>query len=125
MADATHLPPTTFQASRLSCKGSQALHSPRHGIRSVSVTQPSSPSVNLRHGPHVQNMNMDLSYLDQDVKVLEKLGQVLQTDSVTEIQKWFATASIEESKKERLLLSTLRNTGPAQADTLLPGKKCN
>ncbi|XP_074003672.1 uncharacterized protein C4orf17 homolog [Numenius arquata] len=80
-------------------KQSQASTPPatRQGIRSVSVTQPCSPSVNLCHGPHVQeNMNMDLSYLDQDMKVLEKLGQVLQTDSVTKIQKWFARASTEE-----------------------------
>ncbi|KAM6361117.1 uncharacterized protein FN964_003745 [Alca torda] len=42
----------------------------RQGVRSVSVTQPSSPFVNLRHGPHVQqNVNGDLSYLDQDIKV--------------------------------------------------------
>ncbi|XP_063191457.1 uncharacterized protein C4orf17 homolog isoform X1 [Chroicocephalus ridibundus] len=69
----------------------------RQGIHSVSVTQPSSPFVNLRHGPHVQqNVNLDLNYLDQDIKVLGKLGQVLQTDSLTEIQKWFARASTEE-----------------------------
>ncbi|XP_014796554.1 PREDICTED: uncharacterized protein C4orf17 homolog [Calidris pugnax] len=184
--------PTTPE--KLLKKQSQAStpSSTRQGARSVSVTPPSSPSVNLRPGAHVQNMNVDLGYLDQDMKVLEKLGQVLQTDSVTQIQKWFETASIEEkgfvyrlifskptdkgvlnskegpaenmntqtllqphplprrgpegdmnqsrsssrssvasqninqeSNKERLLLSRLRNTSPAEADTLLPGKNCN
>ncbi|KFQ90214.1 Uncharacterized protein C4orf17, partial [Phoenicopterus ruber ruber] len=51
----------------------------RQGIHVAPLTQPSSPFVNLHYGPRVQN----LSYLDQEIKVLEKLSTILQTDSLT------------------------------------------
>ncbi|KAM9295764.1 LOW QUALITY PROTEIN: uncharacterized protein C4orf17 homolog [Morus bassanus] len=123
----------------------------REGIHIPPLTQPPSPFVNLHRGPRIQeNMNSHLSYLDQKIKVLEKLSKILQTDSLIEIQKWFAKAGEKEKdlvssliyseltdkgmpnakeenmkslewEKECLLLSTLRK-GPAEADTLFPGK---
>nr|XP_025965095.1 uncharacterized protein C4orf17 homolog [Dromaius novaehollandiae] len=80
------------------------------GIHAASLTQPSSPFINLRHNPHIQeNMNYVPSYLDQGIKVkpecsftlscfhvLEKLCKVLQTDSLAEIQGWLSRASIKE-----------------------------
>ncbi|KAM6071947.1 uncharacterized protein C4orf17 homolog isoform 1-T2 [Theristicus caerulescens] len=165
----------------------------RQGIHVAPLTQPSSPFANLQYSPRSQeNVNSDLSYLDQEIKVLEKLSKILQTDSLTEIQKWFAKAGKKEKdfvssliyseptdkgvlnskegtaenmdslsllkplptlergpewemnqsrssskesvasrkmkqerEKECLLLSMLRNRGPAQADPLFPGKNCN
>ncbi|XP_049670883.1 uncharacterized protein C4orf17 homolog [Accipiter gentilis] len=174
-----------FQASAQPANG--------EGNHVMSLTQPSTPLINLDYSPCIQNnVNSDSSYLDQKIKVLEKLSEILQTDSLTEIQKWFARASKKEkdfvssliyseltdkavlnskegtaenmnsqslltplptlqkvpggemnqsrsSAKESLasrnvkqkrekechLLSRLRNRGPAQADTLLPGKNSN
>ncbi|KAM6206104.1 LOW QUALITY PROTEIN: uncharacterized protein WM294_003172 [Sarcoramphus papa] len=67
----------------------------RQGTHVTPLTQASSPFVNLHSpGSRIQeNVNSDVSYLDQDIKVLEKLGKILQTDSLSEIQKWFARAS--------------------------------
>ncbi|XP_040980502.1 uncharacterized protein C4orf17 homolog isoform X2 [Aquila chrysaetos chrysaetos] len=165
----------------------------REGNHVTSLTQPSTPLINLDYSPCIQNnVNSDSSYLDQKIKVLEKLSEILQTDSLTEIQKWFARASKKEKdfvssliyseltdkavlnstegtaenmnsqsllkplptlqkvpgreknqsrssakesvasrnvkqkrEKECHLLSRLRNRGPAQANTLLPGKNSN
>ncbi|KFP12569.1 Uncharacterized protein C4orf17, partial [Egretta garzetta] len=56
----------------------------RHGIDVASLTQSSSPFANSHYSPRTQeNVNSDLSYLDQDIKVLEKLSKILQTDSLT------------------------------------------
>ncbi|XP_019326096.1 PREDICTED: uncharacterized protein C4orf17 homolog [Aptenodytes forsteri] len=165
----------------------------RQGIHVAPPTQPSSPFVNLHYSPRIQeNVYSDLHYLDRKIKVLEKLSKILQTDSLTEIQKWLTRASEKEKdfvssliyseltdkselnskegtaenmnnpsplthlpplqrgperemnwsrssakeslasqnmkqerKKERLLLSALRNRDPARADMLFRGKNCN
>ncbi|KFW11592.1 Uncharacterized protein C4orf17, partial [Fulmarus glacialis] len=56
----------------------------RQEIHVSPLTQPSSPFVNLHYCPCIQeNVNSDLSYLDQEIKVLEKLSKILQTDSLT------------------------------------------
>ncbi|KFR08597.1 Uncharacterized protein C4orf17, partial [Nipponia nippon] len=56
----------------------------RQGIHIAPLTQPSSPFVNLHYSPRSrENVNSDLSYLDQEIKVLEKLSKILQTDSLT------------------------------------------
>ncbi|XP_010559343.1 PREDICTED: uncharacterized protein C4orf17 homolog [Haliaeetus leucocephalus] len=76
----------------------------REGNHVMSLTQPSTPLINLDYSPCIQNnVNSDSSYLDQKIKVLEKLSEILQTDSLTEIQKWFARAS----KKEKDFVSSL------------------
>ncbi|KFW69201.1 Uncharacterized protein C4orf17, partial [Pygoscelis adeliae] len=56
----------------------------RQGSHVAPPTQPSSPFVNLRYSPRIQeNENSGLHYLDQKIKVLEKLSKILQTDSLT------------------------------------------
>ncbi|KFV42594.1 Uncharacterized protein C4orf17, partial [Gavia stellata] len=56
----------------------------RPGIHVRPLTQLSSPFVNLGYGPRIQeNVNSDLSNLDQKIKVLVKLSKILQTDSLT------------------------------------------
>ncbi|XP_075277582.1 uncharacterized protein C4orf17 homolog isoform X2 [Opisthocomus hoazin] len=66
-------------------------------IHRASVSQPSTPFINSQRGPGVQEKGKSyLNYLEQDIKVLKKLGKVLQTDSLTKIQQWFASASKKE-----------------------------
>ncbi|XP_013806968.2 uncharacterized protein C4orf17 homolog [Apteryx mantelli] len=66
-------------------------------IHAASLTQPSSPFINLHHDPHIQeDTNYVPSYLDQGIKVLEKLCKILRTDSLAEIQGWLSRASIKE-----------------------------
>ncbi|XP_075607674.1 uncharacterized protein C4orf17 homolog, partial [Balearica regulorum gibbericeps] len=72
----------------------------RQGIQATPPTQSSSPFTNLHDGPCIQD---NLSCLDRNIKVLEKLSKILRTDSLTEIQKWFTTAS----KKEKDFVSNL------------------
>ncbi|XP_047922375.1 uncharacterized protein C4orf17 homolog [Anser cygnoides] len=80
-----------------------------------SLTQPSSPFANLTHSPYVQeNVNFIPSYLDREIKVLEKLSKVLQTDSLTEIQNWLLRASL----KEKDLMSNLIYSELADKDVL-------
>ncbi|XP_075356619.1 uncharacterized protein C4orf17 homolog [Mycteria americana] len=87
----------------------------RQGIHITPLTQPSSPFVNLHYGPHIQeNVNSDLSYLDHEIKVVEKLSKILQTDSLTEIQKWFTRAS----KKEKDFVSSLIYSEPTDKGVL-------
>ncbi|KFV59894.1 Uncharacterized protein C4orf17, partial [Tyto alba] len=55
----------------------------RQGIHVAPPTQPFSPSDNSHYRPRTQeNVRSDLSYLDQEIKVLEKLSKILQTDSL-------------------------------------------
>ncbi|XP_075004312.1 uncharacterized protein C4orf17 homolog [Calonectris borealis] len=87
----------------------------RQEIHAAPLTQPSSPFVNLHYGPCIQeNVNSDLSYLDQEIKVLEKLSKILQTDSLTEIQKWFTRAS----NKEKDFVSSLIYSEPTDKGVL-------
>ncbi|XP_035180244.1 uncharacterized protein C4orf17 homolog [Oxyura jamaicensis] len=80
-----------------------------------SLTQPSSPFANLTHSPYVQeNMNSSPYYVDREIKVLEKLSKILQTDSLTEIQKWLLKASL----KEKDLMSNLIYSELADEDLL-------
>ncbi|KAM6313332.1 LOW QUALITY PROTEIN: uncharacterized protein C4orf17 homolog [Aegotheles albertisi] len=65
----------------------------RQGIHAMPLTQPSSPFANLHCGPCIQE---NVSHLDRGIKVLQNLSKILQTDSLTEIQKWFARASKKE-----------------------------
>nr|XP_009503887.1 PREDICTED: uncharacterized protein C4orf17 homolog [Phalacrocorax carbo] len=96
-----------FQASAQSAN--------REGIHIPPLTQPSSPFVNLHHGPCIQeNVNSDSSQLDQEIKMLEKLSKILQTDSLTEIQKWFSKAG----EKEKDLLSKMIYSEPANKGML-------
>ncbi|KAM6205615.1 uncharacterized protein C4orf17 homolog [Sarcoramphus papa] len=88
----------------------------RQGTHVTPLTQASSPFVNL-HSPGSrirENVNSDVSYLNQDIKVLEKLGKILQTDSLSEIQKWFARAS----KKEKDYVSSLIYSEPTDKGVL-------
>ncbi|CAN0061412.1 unnamed protein product [Bubo scandiacus] len=93
-------------SEKLLKKEFQAFATPanREGIHVPPLTQPSSPFNNLDYSPHTQkNGNSDLSYLDQKIKVLEKLSKILQTDSLIEIKKWLTRAS----KKEKDFMSSL------------------
>ncbi|XP_068798138.1 uncharacterized protein C4orf17 homolog [Struthio camelus] len=73
-----------------------ALPATSQGNHAASPTEPFSPFINLHHNPHIQeNMNYVPSYLDQEIKVLEKLCKILQTDSLAEVQGWLSRASIK------------------------------
>ncbi|XP_037235625.1 uncharacterized protein LOC119144390 isoform X2 [Falco rusticolus] len=76
-----------FQAS------AQAAH--RVGLQDTPLTQHSSPSVSSRDRARVQGSS-DLGDTDQEKKVLDKISQLLETDSLTKIQEWFARASKQE-----------------------------
>ncbi|XP_070614058.1 uncharacterized protein C4orf17 homolog [Erythrolamprus reginae] len=45
-----------------------------------------------------ENMNYSPHYLDQEIKVLEKLCDILQTDTIGGIQKWLAKANVKEKE---------------------------
>ncbi|XP_070804592.1 uncharacterized protein C4orf17 homolog [Pituophis catenifer annectens] len=45
-----------------------------------------------------ENMNYTPSYLDQEIKVLEKLCDILQTDTIGGIQSWLSKASVKEKE---------------------------
>ncbi|XP_072192512.1 uncharacterized protein C4orf17 homolog [Excalfactoria chinensis] len=78
-----------------------------------SLSQPSSARLNSSHGPHVQqDADFDLSYLHGEIQVLEKLKNVLQTDSLTEIQEWLSKASLKEKVLvSRMIYSELADRG--------------
>ncbi|KAG6933608.1 chromosome 4 orf 17 [Chelydra serpentina] len=70
-----------------------------HEIHPSSLTRPSSPARFTHYKPEVrENINYAPNYLDQEIKVLEKLRDILQTDSLAEIQEWLARASIREKE---------------------------
>ncbi|XP_013926916.1 PREDICTED: uncharacterized protein C4orf17 homolog [Thamnophis sirtalis] len=45
-----------------------------------------------------ENMNYAPSYLDQEIKILEKLCDILQTDTIGGIQKWLSKASVRDKE---------------------------
>ncbi|XP_025045760.2 uncharacterized protein C4orf17 homolog [Pelodiscus sinensis] len=68
-------------------------------IQPSSLTRPSSPARFMHYRPEVrENVNYAPNYLDQEIKVLEKLRDILQTDSLAEIQEWLSRASIKEKE---------------------------
>ncbi|XP_044284431.1 uncharacterized protein C4orf17 homolog [Varanus komodoensis] len=77
-------------------------------LRNYIGDQPQSRSVQERHlvsaqaMPHrpenLENMNYSPSHLEQEIKILEKLRDILQTDSLAEIQEWLAKASPKEKE---------------------------
>ncbi|CAM4545558.1 unnamed protein product [Eretmochelys imbricata] len=70
-----------------------------HEIHPSSLTRPSSPARFMHYKPEVrENINYVPNYLDQEIKVLEKLRDILQTDSLAEIQEWLSRASIREKE---------------------------
>ncbi|XP_042667637.1 uncharacterized protein C4orf17 homolog [Centrocercus urophasianus] len=78
-----------------------------------TLFQPSSACLNSSHSPHAQqNTDLDLSYLHWEIKVLEKLRNVFQTDSLTEIQEWLSKASLKEKVfMSRVICSELTGKG--------------
>lgn len=78
-----------------------------------ALSQPSSACLNSSRSPQVQqNADFDLSYLHWEIKVLEKLRNVFQTDSLTEIQEWLSKASLKEKVfMSRLIYSELSGKG--------------
>uniref|UniRef100_A0A8C8R9Z2 Uncharacterized protein n=1 Tax=Pelusios castaneus TaxID=367368 RepID=A0A8C8R9Z2_9SAUR len=70
-----------------------------HEIHPSSLSRPSSPARFMHYKPEVrENINYAPNYLDQEIKVLEKLRDILQTDSLAEIQEWLSRASIREKE---------------------------
>ncbi|KAH0615863.1 hypothetical protein JD844_026457 [Phrynosoma platyrhinos] len=45
-----------------------------------------------------ENINYAPTYLENEIKILEKLRDILETDSLAEIQNWLAKASIKEKE---------------------------
>ncbi|XP_026528412.1 uncharacterized protein C4orf17 homolog [Notechis scutatus] len=45
-----------------------------------------------------ENINYTPSYLDREIKVLEKLCDILQTDTIGGIQRWLSKASVKEKE---------------------------
>ncbi|XP_060103371.1 uncharacterized protein C4orf17 homolog [Heteronotia binoei] len=65
----------------------------------VSETLALSPTLALRHRPEVmEDINYTSTYLDHEIKVLEKLRDILQTDSLGEIKEWLSKASLHEKE---------------------------
>ncbi|XP_034627942.1 uncharacterized protein C4orf17 homolog [Trachemys scripta elegans] len=104
-----------------------------HEIHPSSLTRPSSPARFMHYKPEVrENINYVPNYLDQEIKVLEKLRDILQTDSLAEIQEWLSRASIREKEfvsnlirsemTSRDLLNYRQNTPKESAvhDTMKP-----
>ncbi|KAM6439978.1 uncharacterized protein C4orf17 homolog isoform 2-T3 [Liasis olivaceus] len=53
----------------------------------------------MHHKPDIrEDINYTPNYLDQEIKVLEKLCDILQTDTLAEIQKWLSKASVKEKE---------------------------
>ncbi|XP_063166804.1 uncharacterized protein C4orf17 homolog [Candoia aspera] len=51
------------------------------------------------HKPDIRgNINYTPHYLDQEIKVLEKLCDILQADTVADIRKWISKASVKEKE---------------------------
>nr|XP_056711796.1 uncharacterized protein C4orf17 homolog [Euleptes europaea] len=58
-----------------------------------------SPALALRYRPEtMEKMNYSSTYLDHEIKILEKLRDILQTDSVKEIKDWLSKASLKEKE---------------------------
>lgn len=58
-----------------------------------------SPHHAMRYRPAItENMHYTPTFLDQEVKILEKLHDILQTDSLVEIKQWLASASAKEKE---------------------------
>ncbi|XP_067423694.1 uncharacterized protein C4orf17 homolog, partial [Emydura macquarii macquarii] len=77
-----------------------------HEIHPSSLSRPSSPARFMHYKPEVrENINYVPNYLDQEIKVLEKLRDILQTDSLAEIQEWLARASIRGKTRVRVKIT--------------------
>ncbi|XP_053107540.1 uncharacterized protein C4orf17 homolog [Hemicordylus capensis] len=74
-----------------------------------------SPLQGTRYKPaFVENLNYSPTYLDQEIKILAKLGDILQTDSLAEIQQWITKAS----EKEKDLVSNFIRSDVTSRDLL-------
>ncbi|XP_065592261.1 uncharacterized protein C4orf17 homolog [Cyrtonyx montezumae] len=78
-----------------------------------TLSSPSSACLNVSHCPDVQQKaDFDLSCLQWEIKVLERLRKVFQTDSLTEIQEWLSKANLKEKVfMSRLIYSDLADKG--------------
>ncbi|XP_072857990.2 uncharacterized protein C4orf17 homolog [Pogona vitticeps] len=53
----------------------------------------------MRYRPEItENFNYTPSYLEHEIKILEKLRDILQTDSLAEIQEWLGKATLQEKE---------------------------
>ncbi|XP_062838383.1 uncharacterized protein C4orf17 homolog isoform X2 [Anolis carolinensis] len=58
-----------------------------------------SPGQVMRYRPEItENFNYAPTYLEYEIQILEKLRDILQTDSLAEIQNWLSKASIKEKE---------------------------
>ncbi|XP_058049605.1 uncharacterized protein C4orf17 homolog [Ahaetulla prasina] len=78
-------PLTKYLGDRPQTRTSQDLH--------LFPLQRVHPKENFR-----ENMNYTPSYLDQEIKVLEKLCDILQTDTIKGIQRWLSKATVKEKE---------------------------
>ncbi|XP_053114142.1 uncharacterized protein C4orf17 homolog isoform X2 [Hemicordylus capensis] len=65
----------------------------------------------------VDNLNYSPNYLDQEIKILAKLCDILQTDSLAEIQQWLTKAS-EKDITSRDLLNYQQKLNENEAENL-------
>ncbi|XP_066488420.1 uncharacterized protein C4orf17 homolog [Tiliqua scincoides] len=64
-----------------------------------STAQEIQPLQAMRYRPAItDNINYTPNFLDQEVKILEKLHDILQTDSLVQIKQWLSTASLKEKE---------------------------
>nr|XP_060635164.1 uncharacterized protein C4orf17 homolog [Anolis sagrei ordinatus] len=58
-----------------------------------------SPGQAMRYRPEItENFNYAPTYLEYEIQILEKLRDILQTDSLAEIQNWLSKATIKEKE---------------------------
>ncbi|XP_054846391.1 uncharacterized protein C4orf17 homolog [Eublepharis macularius] len=99
--DIAQLPKRTGNTLILNRKGDPL----RKHIPEKSQTMPApdvralSPALALRYRPEIiENMNYSSTYLDNEIKILGKLRDILQIDSIAVIQDWVSKASLKEKE---------------------------
>ncbi|XP_006023743.1 uncharacterized protein C4orf17 homolog isoform X1 [Alligator sinensis] len=70
-----------------------------HDVHLSSLNHPSSPIHSMYYRPGINSCAPHVpGYLDQEIKILEKLCNILQTDSLAEIHAWLSNASLREKE---------------------------
>nr|XP_028599236.1 uncharacterized protein C4orf17 homolog [Podarcis muralis]XP_028599237.1 uncharacterized protein C4orf17 homolog [Podarcis muralis]XP_028599238.1 uncharacterized protein C4orf17 homolog [Podarcis muralis]XP_028599239.1 uncharacterized protein C4orf17 homolog [Podarcis muralis]XP_028599240.1 uncharacterized protein C4orf17 homolog [Podarcis muralis]XP_028599241.1 uncharacterized protein C4orf17 homolog [Podarcis muralis]XP_028599242.1 uncharacterized protein C4orf17 homolog [Podarcis murali len=65
----------------------------------IPLEHPLLPAPGTHYRPDIiENMNYTPTYLEQEIKILERLRDILQTDSLAEIQTWLSKATLKEKE---------------------------